>query len=78
MITLMTPLPKGKFKGKSILEIAPVILEGDWNYVAWILNNWSDKFSEEVYNRHGWHAHCLRTGFGSGGGITLEHCEKNN
>ena len=84
MISLNTKLTKGKYKGKSILEIAPNInwnnsslVKSDWNYVAWILNNWKAIFFKEVHDRHDWDAHVLTTGFGSGGGITKEDCEKN-
>lgn len=77
LITLNTILGKGKYKGKTILQIAPKILVGGWDYVAWIINNWNDDFDKNVIARHGWDAHCQKTGFGSNIGITNEDCWDN-
>lgn len=76
-ITLNTKLTKGKYSGKTILEIAPEILKGDWNYVSWIINTWKDVFAKDVIDRHGWDAYCKKTKFGSSKGITTDDCWNN-
>ena len=76
-ITLNTKLNKGKYAGKTILEIAPEILKGDWDYISWMINNWKDDFAKDVMDRHGWEAYCKKTGFGSGGGMTNDDCWNN-
>ena len=77
-ISLNTILKKGKYKGKTILDIAPKLLVGDWAYISWIINNWSNSFSKDVLERHGWDAYCQKTKFGSQSGITNDSCWNNN
>ena len=77
VINLNTPLPKGKYKGKTILEIAPKILVGDWDYIGWIINNWNDVFTKEVTSKYGWYAYCQKTKFGSIPGLTNNSCYIN-
>lgn len=74
MITLNTPLTKGKYKGKSINEIK------DHFYICWIFNNWKDTFGEDVKEKYGYSAYIAKnSNYGNfkGTGITLDSCWNN-
>ena len=74
MITLNTPLTKGKYKGKTINEIK------DHFYICWIFNNWKDTFDKDVREKYGYSAHIAKQnnyGCSGGCGITNDSCWDN-
>ena len=74
MITLETPLPKGKYKNKTISEIK------DHFYICWIINNWKDIFGEDVKKAYSYSAYIAKNnnyGRSQGIGITNDDCWNN-
>lgn len=71
MITLNTPLPRGKYKGKTLNQI------NDYMYIGWLLSTWTDIFDNEVITKFGWQIYLHKTKFGSTAGNTNDACLNN-